>query len=147
MRNSLTLLDFSDREFLLIVNDCADGDGWADSEHVAAQLDLKSRASASSRLSWLARWGAVEREHARDEKGILRYTSTGKPVHTQRWRLTEAGAALAFGKLKAGQQKSLDKIDDTQLLEVTRWLSNRTRNGNVTTKLALREWKHVHAIR
>jgi hypothetical protein len=147
MRDRLTLLDFSDREFLLIVHESADGDGWTDSESVRLALDLKERRNASSRLAWLARWGAVEREEARDDHGTIRTRRNGKIVYTQRWRLTDAGHALAFGSLRAKQQQSLDRIDDTQLLEVTRWLSQRTRNGGITTKLALREWKHVHQIR
>jgi predicted transcriptional regulator len=76
-REHLTLLDLSDREFLLVVMDASDGDGWADSQDIANLLDVERR-NASSRLSWLVRWGVVEREHKRDESGNLRYHRDGK---------------------------------------------------------------------
>lgn len=144
-REHLTIDDYSDREFLLVLADVADGDGWATSADMADRLDVAHKAVASSRLSWLKRWGAVEKEHERDEHGALRYHVDGKPRYTQRWRLTPAGAALANGSIKKGQQSTLDRIDDTQLLVVTRWLTQRTREAGVSTKLAQREWRYGHS--
>jgi hypothetical protein len=141
----LTIDDYSDREFLLVLVDVADGDGWATSLDIADRLDLAHKAIASSRLSWLRRWGAVEREHERDEAGNLRYHRDGRAMHTQRWRLTDAGRALAVGSLKKGQESTLAKIGDEQLLVVTRWLSERTRSTGVSAKLAQREWRYGHA--
>lgn len=141
----LTIDDMSDREFLLVLHDVADADGWADSSEIAERLDLATRAIASSRLSWLRRWGAVEREHERDEGGVLRYTGTGKPVFTQRWRLTPDGRGAALGTLKPRQAQTLEKLSDDTLVDVTRWLSERTRNGRVSAKLAQREWRYGHA--
>jgi hypothetical protein len=142
----LTIDDFSDREFLLVLADVADPDGWALASDIADQLDLAHKAIASSRLSWLRRWGAVEREHERDEHGVLRYTADGKPRHTQRWKLTPEGHAVAFGALKKGQESTLAKIGDDQLLAVTRWLSERTRaDGAVSARLSQREWRYGHA--
>src|SRR3954470_12654056 len=107
----LTIEDFSDREFLLIVADVSsEEDGWADSEQVAQRMDLKTRRLASSRLSWLRRYGAVEREHVRDETGDIRYPRNGKPMHTQRWRLTTAGEALAYGRLRKGDESALNRL-------------------------------------
>jgi hypothetical protein len=141
----LTIDDYSDREFLLVLADVADPDGWALAADIAQQLDLAHKAIASSRLSWLRRWGAVEREHERDEHGVLRYTRDGKPRHTQRWKLTPAGAALAHGQLRKGQQQTLDKISDEQLLVLTRYVSQRTRNDGVSARLSQREWRYGHA--
>lgn len=148
-RESLTLLDYSDREFLLLCMDVAEDDGYFDSQVLADQLDLSHKRAASSRLSWLARWEAVEREHARDHTGAIRYHRDGKVMTTQRWRLTPLGVGVASGTLKAGQRKSLEGLHDDQLIEVTRWLSERTRNGSAggVNKLALREWKHGHGLR
>jgi hypothetical protein len=140
----LTIDDYSDREFLLVLADVADADGWAESHDIADRLDLARKAIASSRLSWLRRWGAVEREHERDDNGNLRYHRDGRAMHTQRWRLTDAGHALAVGSLRKGQESALAKIGDDQLLLVTRWLSERTRAG-VSAKLAQREWRYGHA--
>src|ERR1044072_1673333 len=122
----LRITDYSDREFLLVMNDVAGGDGWADSEAVAQRLDLTERRIASSRLSWLARYGAGEREHVRGEAGNLRSPRNGKPMHTQRWRLTEVGRSVAFGKLRRSAETALEKIDDGQLLLLTCLLDEGT---------------------
>jgi hypothetical protein len=142
MRDSLRIEEYSDREFLLIVVDAYDADGWADSEHVAERLDLKDRRIASSRLSWLRRYGAVEREHVADADGNIRYHRNGKAMTTQRWRLTPLGEALAHGKLRKGDQSALAKIGDGQMLLVTRWLTERSQaDGGDIGRLVQREWR------
>jgi hypothetical protein len=139
----LTIDDMSDREFLLILDDCADDDGWADSQLIADVMDLAGRRIASSRLSWLARYGAVEREHERDATGKLRYRRNGVPFYTQRWRMTERGEAMALGRLRAQTRQSLDKLGDDSMLELTHWLTTRVRRSNETaTKLVAREWRY-----
>lgn len=140
----LTIDDMSDREFLLVLHDQRDADGWTDSEQIAIRLDLAERRIASTRLSWLARWGAVEREFKRDDEGNAIYTRHGKLRYTQRWQMTLRGQALAFGTLKARQQQALDNIDDEQLLEMTAWLTGRARasGDDVTRKLIAREWRY-----
>jgi hypothetical protein len=139
----LTIDDLSDREFLLVLDDVAKEDGWADSEHVAQRLDAAKKQIVSSRLSWLVRWGAVMREHERDRYGNLRYRADGTPRYTQRWALTPEGRALAFGSLKTRQRESLDKFDETQMIEVTRWLTTRSRSSSaVASKLIAREWRY-----
>jgi hypothetical protein len=142
--DSLTILDFSDREFLLVLVDVSDADGWADSEQVANQLDLKGRRLASSRLSWLRRYGAVEREHARDENGSLRYHRDGRVMHTQRWRLTELGESLAYGKLRKADTRALEGMNAGQMLLAARMISERTNDDTGMSKLVQREWKYGH---
>src|SRR3954447_21894782 len=112
----LTIYDMSDREFLLAVHDLREDDGWTDSEAIRERLDLAERRIASTRLSWLARWGAVEREYETDEHDRPRMRKSGAFFYTQRWRLTVAGAALANGRLRQSQLNSLDRVDDAQLL-------------------------------
>jgi len=140
-REHLTLMDLSDREFLNVVMDVADGDGWADSQDVADQLDLNDRRSASSRLSWMRRYEAVEREHERDESGRLLYVGD-KPKYTQRWRLTELGLAMATGKLTKAQESALEKMNDGALLLTARFLSRRAVQTSSAAKLVHREWRH-----
>lgn len=143
----LRLEDFSDREFLLIVADITEAhDGWADSQEIADRLDLTKRRFASSRLSWLARWGAVEREHARDEGGNLRWHRDGKPMHTQRWRLTTTGWAIASGSLRKGTETALEKLGDDQMLLLTRWVARR-QMGATAAKLVQREWQREAMLR
>lgn len=139
----LTIDDLSDREFLLVLEDVADGDGYAESDVIAAQLNLAKRAIASSRLSWLARWGAVEREAERDEHGNIRTFRDGRTRYTQRWRLTDAGHALAHGALKTRQREALERIDEQQMLELTRYVTTRARSSSATAaKLISREWRY-----
>lgn len=141
----LRIDDYSDRELLLVLEDVADSDGWASADDVADRLDLAKRAIASSRLSWLKRFGAVEREHERDEAGNLRYHRDGKAMYTQRWRLTNAGRALAHGRLRKKDETALASMGDEQMLLVTRWLSQRTLDDGTTAKLVQREWRFGHA--
>lgn len=144
----LTIEDMSDREFLLVLDDHADEDGWTDSQTIADALDLAERRVASSRLSWLRRWGAVEREVERDEAGNIRVRRNGQTFYTQRWRLTDVGAALAHGHLLARQQQSLERLEDAQMLEVTRWVTERARRVNGTAgKLMAREWRYGMSTR
>lgn len=139
----LTLLDLSDREFLLIVAEVAEADGWTDSLDVANRLDLINRRLASSRLSWLARHGIVEREHKRDVNGNIYVTRGGKTVYTQRWRLTDLGYAYAHGALKARTQQALDRVGDEALIELTRYVTDRIKAGGEDMRwMARRQWRY-----
>lgn len=144
---SLRIEEFSDREFLLVVRDVAEADGWTDSEHVAQRLDLAHRKIASSRLSWLRRYGAVEREVKRDASGNIRAHRNGKVMWTQRWRLTSLGEAIALGKLRKGDTRMLESLSEGQMLMVTRWISEQTVGDTGAAKLVQREWRFGHARR
>ena len=140
---SLTIDDLSDREFLLVVFDLREDDGWTDSEAIKERLDLVERRIASTRLSWLARWGAVEREYETDEHDRPRVRKSGAYFYTQRWRLTPTGEALIYGTLGKRQQDQLMKISDDQMLFVTQWLTERVRLTDPTViKLVAREWRY-----
>jgi hypothetical protein len=142
-REHLTLLDLSDREFLLVVMDASDGDGWSDAQDIANLLDVERR-NASSRLSWLVRWGVVEREHKRDEHGNIRYHRDGKAMHTQRWRLTPIGADMATGKLRKTQETALSGAKDAEVLMLARTLAQRQKQLPFAVgKLMTREWRSV----
>lgn len=143
---SLTLLDLSDRELLLIVRDVADGQGFALATDVAERLDLRGdhpHRSVSVRLSWLKRYGAVDREYERDHLGQIREHRDGRPIHTQRWKLTDLGLAIATGRLSKTTEKTLEKMDSGALLMTTRWLSKRISSANGQAgKLLDREYRH-----
>lgn len=142
-REHLRLEDLSDREFLLVLSDVAEDDGWSDSQAVADALDLKERRTASSRLSWLQRWGVVDREHERDESGNIRIRRNGKPFYTQRWRLTNIGWDLATGKLRKNQEDALSKARDGDILVLTRLLAERGQQGGTAVRnLMRREWRY-----
>jgi hypothetical protein len=144
---SLRITDFSDREFLLLVADHLQSDGWAESLDIARALGFENRRFAAQRFAWLARYGAVEREHDRDESGNIRYYRDGRMRFTQRWRLTPLGQAVAHGRLRKGDEAALGRISDDQLMLVTRWLSDRSRGDTGMSKLVQREWRYGHAHR
>lgn len=146
----LRLEDLSDREFLLIVADVAAEDGgWADSLQIADRIGISGehpRRTVAVRLSWLARWGAVQREHARDESGNLRYHRDGRVMHTQRWQLTGIGHDLAVGELRKGLANALDRAGDDQMLLLARWVGRRHMNSTAA-KLTEREWRREALLR
>jgi DNA-binding transcriptional ArsR family regulator len=143
---SLKLLDLSDRELLLVLRDVADGEGYAAAADIAERLGLGGdhpHRSVSVRLSWLKRYGAVEREHERDAKtGALLYRGT-KPVYTQRWKMNDIGLAMATGTLTKTQESALDRLKDGQMLMTMRWLSQRVVASDPTVgKLMDREYRY-----
>lgn len=144
---SLRLLDLSDREVLLVVRDVADGDGWAWAYDVGERLGVVEshrRRAAAQRLSWLARFGAVEREHLSDEHGNLMYVTrqgTQRPKYGQRWRLTDIGELLALGKLRAAESRLLDDADEARMLLIARHVAAQARHS-AGAKLIEREWRH-----
>lgn len=143
---SLKLADLSDRELLLVLRDVADGDGFASAIDVAERLGVKGEhphRSVAVRLSWLKRYGAVEREHERDpQTGVLLYRGT-KPVYTQRWKMTDVGFRMATGKLSKSQEAAFDKLKDGQMLMTMRVLSQRLVNSDPTVgKLMDREYRY-----
>lgn len=140
----LSILDYSDREFLLICRDVAEADGWFESEDVAVQMGLVSRRLASSRLSWLKRYEAVDREVERDHTGAIKVHRNGKVRHTQRWRLTPLGESLALGKLRKGDQRALEGMNDGQMLLAVRWMAEHSADDSGMSKLLIREWRYGH---
>jgi hypothetical protein len=146
---SLTILDLSDREVLLVLRDVAEDDGWGYAEAVGLRLGIieeHARRAAAVRLSWMVRYGAVEREHLVDADGRLRYINddVGRPKYGQRWRLTEIGEAFADGRLKRAQERAVEDASTAQLLLVAQAVAERARHldSAPAAKLIEREWKH-----
>src|SRR4051812_36438377 len=104
---NLRIETLSDREFLLAVVDHLQEDGWADSLDVAKAFGFSDRKIPAQRFRWLAVYGALEREHERDEHGNLRHFRDGRVRYTQRWRLTELGTAVAHATLRKPEWKAL----------------------------------------
>lgn len=130
----LRLGDLSDREILLTLRDVADDDGYAYAQDIADGLSMGGdhpHRSVAVRLSWLRRYGAVDRE----------FPGTYKQG---RWRLTPTGSELAMGTLKASQERLLDGLTDAQVLAVTRHVAQQARmmGNHTSSKLIEREWKH-----
>lgn len=144
----LTLLDLSDRELLLVLRDVADAaTGYALAADIADRLDVgeDGRRSVSVRLSWLSRYGAVEREYERDMHGQVVMTGGRNPgpKKLQGWKLTDIGFQMATGKLKKQTEKTLDGLDDGAALMAMRWFTQRVAGSSSTvSKLLDREYRH-----
>jgi hypothetical protein len=143
----LRLADMSDRELLLIMLDIAEDEGApVDPMDVADVLKIQGehpRRCVSSRLSWLMRLGAVDKEFATDEHGNVIRNRKGEARTTQRYRLTNLGLRMATGEFRAAQSKALETMDDEQALLVARWLGERQRaSGHEVATLLRREWTY-----
>src|SRR5262245_7329546 len=115
----LRLADLSDREVLMAMLDLTDDpESYVNSDDVAKQLGMKgdrAKQCVAIRLSWMSRYGAVERELLYDENRNPIVTRAGDHKRGQGWRPTEVGEAIADGSLKANQERMLDGLTDAQL--------------------------------
>jgi len=128
MPASLRLVDFLDEEFLALVVDNADHEGWASSQMIAESIGISTR-NVGSRLSWMRRYGVVERD-----------TSPGSTTQGF-WRLTERGEALVKARFSKGQQTALSSLRDEQLWELATQLSERYETvDDVTANLVRRRF-------
>lgn len=150
---SLKLEAFSDLEFLNLLLDVADDDGWADSQEIADMPEMeflkrvyaKPRAAVSTRLSWLWRYGVVDREHLADDHGNLRYIAgdRGRPKYGQRWRLTPLGEAFVRGSLTGRERSQLERMGKQHIVQMTRWLTEQARVApGPAQHLMVREWRY-----
>lgn len=131
---SARLQMFSDREFLQIVSELADEEGWADAEEIAKRIfpsemrterRLNAVQAVSIRMSWMKRFGVIE------QGGV------------KQWGLTEKGEAFARGKFSDALAKRIEGIAEDQLLELTNIVSSRLRSGDpVAVKMMRREWHY-----
>lgn len=149
----LTLVDFSDRDLLGLLIDALDPDGWASSEAISNLPGLKFLREGhprpvqcvGSRLGWLWRYGAIEREQMRDEHGTKVYIAGDKsrPKLTQRWRLTPLGEAMVKGSLTKAQQAQLEGMGMDKMLSVTRWLGRSAIHApDLARTLTIREFRY-----
>ena len=128
-RTSLKLYDLSDRELLHLMIDLSDEEGYCDSHDLATELAIEHKhptQCVGQRLSWLRRYGAVER---RDGES--------------RWRLTRRGMDIARGVLKPEQRDALMALSAEQMIEATKLVAGRYRRiGDTAAHLTRREWAY-----
>lgn len=127
--DSLTLMDYSDRELLHIVLDCQDPDtGYATTKQLVEALGVTGDHAASSvgvRMAWLRRFGAV----ARHPKRSL-------------WTVTLIGEQLINGDLSERQAALVDNMEADRLLMLTRAITRKYRRaGTTASHLMRREWR------
>ena len=126
----LRLVDVSDIALLAVLERVGDEEGWASSVDVAGELALDALYPArnvGSRLGWLRRYGAVERDGGR-------------------WRMTAIGHRLYAAALDGEQLSVLDRLSRDDLLAVTHWLADRMpRVRREAASLIRREFKYGEA--
>jgi hypothetical protein len=141
----LTLRDLSDREFLLVIRDAGGVlPVYVTAADIAEHLRLTGEhptRSVSSRLAWMRRLGAVEREYERDSKGNIMEYSNGKPIMLQGWALSPLGFAMAIGKLTKAQKQSFDKLDDGQMLVTVAMMTQRVQRDPTVGRLMDRAYR------
>lgn len=136
-RVDLSLWGISDYELLAIVDDMADEDGWARTLDIRTQLgedmDKGYRSGVGPRLSWMVRYGWLERN-------VL---SAKKPGNERQWRLTAVGNALLDNpKLTAAFERTLQGLNVAQRLALTKELGDGAGAASEEIKAALRrQWK------
>lgn len=139
--HSLTLLDYSDRELLLIVDELAsaDADGSVDTKTIADTIGIEGDFrlnSVASRMSVLKRIGATERDTAAPASGMAR------------WIVTPIGKILATGKLNASLEKGLDSLQPEQILLATRRIGAQYREQPETAgRLMRREFRFATGLK
>lgn len=144
---SLRVVDVSDREVLWWLHDAADPDGWASSKEIVVSTGKGMWAEpdhahkiVSGRLSWLMRYGAVQREHL-EKDGRPMFTKAGKPKYGQRWRLLPTGEQWMRGRLPKPVERALEGADIGTLGVALRVLHEQYGTNNDTVKALLRrEW-------
>jgi SOS-response transcriptional repressor LexA len=127
----LTIWGISDTELLGIVDDLADENGWSATVDVRMQLgenvDRVKHSGVPQRLSWLRRYGWLERH----------------PESTRQWRLTAMGHALLDNpSLSRSVENALDKLNPAQRLRLTRELAEAGHTAPDEVRVALRrQWQ------
>jgi len=135
-RVDLSLWGISDFELLAIVDDMANEDGWAMTQDIRIQLgesmDKGYRSGVGPRLSWMVRYGWLERN-------VL---TAKKPGNQRQWRLTAVGEALLDNpKLSAAFERTFKGLNLAQRLALTRELGEGAGNAADEIRTALRrQW-------
>lgn len=153
MPERLRLVDFSDREILAIILDVTDGEGWITAEEFSLLPDMADLQSlhkypqrfVGARFGWLAKFGVLEREQARDKFGNKVYVKNdrSRPRWSKRWRVTDVGAALVKGNLSPEQLKALEGMGSTRVMHLTRWVTDQARRQpQIARKMMTREWQY-----
>jgi DNA-binding IclR family transcriptional regulator len=131
MRNE----DYSDREFLSMLVDAADGDMSVSTAELAAHIDLPGAhplTNVGVRLGYLRRIGMVERD-----------------TENQRWYLTPLGDRFVRGHMTAAQRRALESLrDEGAAWAATESLASLLGGASqAQATMMRRQWQHGWAQR
>lgn len=125
----LTLYDFSDEEFLAVLQDQADGSGWAFTSDIAQSIKIDTKHPNNNvgiRLGWLKKYGVVER----DER-------VGSPTKGA-WRLTRVGEAVVNASFTTAQKNAMKNLGTEQIWEAAKTITDRYVVANAATASLVR---------
>jgi len=132
----LSIWGIGDTELLGIVDDLADENGWTATIDVRLQMgenveQVGHRSGVGSRLSWMRRYGWLERSPA-----------------SGAWRITAMGhAILDDPELTAAVEKALDRLNPAQRLAVAREIGASGAAGPAEVRTALRrQWQRAMGL-
>jgi DNA-binding HxlR family transcriptional regulator len=136
---SLRLSDFLDEEFLALVVDHANYEGWVSTRELAEAIDPSGETittrNVGSRLAWMHRYEVVERD-----------TRPGSPTRYH-WRLTEVGEAMIKARFTKQQTTMIENLHDEQLWKLTQSLSHRYEHVDYTAANLIRRRFNASTIR
>lgn len=135
---SLTVYDISDRELLMRLDELADAEGLCTSQELVDGLGIKDGSARliSSRLSWLKRFGALETAETYRES-----EETGNKYKVKAWRLSPDGETYTFTTFNAAKRRSVEGIDDANLVEAVGLIAARFTAVNATARnMMRRQW-------
>lgn len=112
-----TLYDFRDLDLMVKI---ADG-GSLTSLELAERVGLTEAQPMAQRLSWMRRFGMVDRDE-----------------QTGAWSLARGGQNVVNARLRAAQARAIDAIPDEAMVEVMAHVATRYRFGDAILATMLR---------
>lgn len=121
-RKHASLYDFRDLDLMLMIEERADEDGWAETADLASSLGFDdSLQPLGIRFAWMRRYGILD--HNAKERT---------------WRLTEGGLRVVEAKLRAAQSRTIEAIPDESLIDVMANVTRRYHHGDPMIATMLR---------
>jgi hypothetical protein len=139
-------IDYTDRELLHVIESTTSNGDGALAQDVAVALgfepDGRGRQSVSVRLSWMVRYGYLDRVDPKEQPD----GKAGDPV---RWVITPLGRELMVGKLSKSVESQIDRASAGSQLLIMRRLARRAffeSDEGIGTAVR-REYQHSEAHR
>jgi hypothetical protein len=128
LRDSLGLGVLRDEDLVRAAVECADADGWFNSEVVAGKLGCERRC-VGSRFGWLVRFGVLEKSDP----------VVGEPKNS--YCLTSEGEAIFKSSLSAAMERALSSMRNGKGFQALSFLMARD-VAPVDARVQRREFRH-----
>lgn len=117
-----SLFDFRDLDLMLMIEERADDDGWAETADLASSLGFDDTLQPLGiRFSWMRRYGMLDHD-----------------ARSRAWRLTDGGMRVVEAKLRAAQSRTIEAIPDESLIDVMANVTRRYQQGDPMIATMLR---------